>query len=692
MTLKRCAAVAILAAGFAGCHDDPEVIEVIVNAINSTTLTITTDGGSGSDTSVAVGGTGGAGGAIQAFVTLDLNCGAPTTTLVLPTTPSAPTTGTAINPGDLSGADVLGAGNLILSGSVDATTGNRSITSTTGDIVISGTLRSSDAAGAYGDLTLTALNGTIYVTGTIRTGNWDGVQDGEAAGALTLNARRIVITGTIDASGEGQTAGGGDGGDGGTVNVMISGGGDHIYFTAGSITSSGGSITGAGTGNLGGNGGPVTITAPDRLYAFGSITTDGGARSVSVAGTSGVFGGNAGAIGLFAGGATDVAATLNARGGDAANNDPTEATTAGDGGPVTVGTIAPVRCYGTWSFSGGNATNLGAGGQAVQGGTGGDVNFGTGGARLVSLETGVGTYSVRGGAGEVTGGSGGDVAFETDGGGLLTMAVTLDTRGADSSGGVGGDGGTVLLDNRGGSAHIVSSGTINSSGGAGAGTGAADGGLGGAVTLTTAATGAAGGTITVTGSWTANGGGSTSATGDGGAGAIISLSTPDHAVSLGGVIAANGGTSTNGTGGPGGRVVVNSDADFGGADGIGGNITLQAASTINVSGGGGSALGGSAGNDLGVGTVAEANAAVVFDADDLGPNSVTGGIVQNLGSITASGGNATGGASAGGLGGDILFDGRDTTGAAATTPAAGTQTRAGGLGTVPGLPGDFDGE
>jgi hypothetical protein len=303
------------------------------------------------------------------------------------------------------------------------------------------------------------------------------------------------------------------------------------------------------------------------------------------------------------------------------------------------------------------------------------VNLGTSVNRVLTLETGRGTYSTCGGNGETVAGVGGAIAFDTNGGADVSVQGKFDTRGGSSVNGsaAGGDGGSVSVTNSGPFGDLTWSADLDTRGGTGEGSNS--GGDAGNLTLS------ASGRISVSGIWTCDGG-PANGSGAGGAGAVLSITTVSHDVTLSGTISAKGGSSATGAGGPGGRVVVHSDSD---ADGAGGAITLASGASIDVSGGDGT-TGGNARNDGVASSATGATAAVVFDADDdlsTSTDSATGGIVRNLGSITARGGVS------GGQGGDVYFDGRDATGAAVSSPAAGTQDRSG---NGAGAAGDFVGD
>jgi hypothetical protein len=150
------------------------------------TLNVTVNGGTG--------GTGGAGGTIFAAAVLDLTVGV----TVAPTTPTAPTAPTGADFGPIAG-DISQAGSVFISSTVTNTAAGATltITSTFGDIVISGSLTTFDQGVSRQNLLLSAPNGTVYVTGSVSTSGQDGSGTGDQGGNVTINTHRIVITGTI---------------------------------------------------------------------------------------------------------------------------------------------------------------------------------------------------------------------------------------------------------------------------------------------------------------------------------------------------------------------------------------------------------------------------------------------------------------------------------------------------------------
>jgi hypothetical protein len=210
--------------------------------------------------------------------------------------------------------------------------------------------------------------------------------------------------------------------------------------------------------------------------------------------------------------------------------------------------------------------------------------------------------------------------------------------------------------------NLSCSATVTATGGASTAAGALDGGNGGSLAFTVAH---ASGSISVTGAVTLDGGASTGAAvaGDGG---TFTLNTVDDFISVGASVLARGGAGSGGTGGAGGRAILVSDTDL---NGVGGDITLSAGFTIDVSGGTGT-TGGSAQNAL-------PGDAVVVDADGNDSNSlINNGRVNLAGSVLARG------ASANGNGGNVLVDGRNAAGTLIPPATTTVSVIANGTGTA----------
>src|SRR5579862_4942544 len=275
---KRWTMLAFLALMLPSCKYDPTLTTAPpppATVISSSSNTQSSGGVASANSPANI--TGGAGGAMSVFTQGPISIGTGNPAPVPPVTPTPPTTGTSLSS---IAADVSLAGTILIPGSVttDAAAAVRNISSTNGDIVVSGLLQAGRPTGASPvtmvNLSLSAPNGTVYVTGTISTADVDGLSDGDNAGTISISANRIVLTGTLNANGDANSAG--TGGVGGAVTLTIGGAGDHIFFTGGSISTLGGSGTTAG-----GAGGNVSLSATAKLHAYGSITSSGGSSNGS---------------------------------------------------------------------------------------------------------------------------------------------------------------------------------------------------------------------------------------------------------------------------------------------------------------------------------------------------------------------------------------------------------------------------
>src|SRR6185295_222864 len=202
-------------------------------------LTITAVGGS--DYGGGPGsGNGGNGGAITGVAVGAMKVSASTSPPAAPTLPTPPTTGTELTNAMITAGTPI-AGNILVSSTLQISAGVSPavIASSTGDVVISGTLIGERGAGSTTiGVTVNAPAGTIYVLGELRTRGTAGAPDNPNGGAVILNAQRIIVTGTIDTSGEALPAG--TGGNGGNLSMDTTGGGGTSLFLIGYLTTSGG--------------------------------------------------------------------------------------------------------------------------------------------------------------------------------------------------------------------------------------------------------------------------------------------------------------------------------------------------------------------------------------------------------------------------------------------------------------------
>src|SRR5688572_18573556 len=154
MRFLRPLALAALAS-ISACHDDPEVVTIVVNVL-SQGVSLNGAGGSATLNGGGNSGVGGLGGRIAVTAFGPVTVGTAPTPPADPATPSVPTGFTATN----TVTETATTGNLLIP-SINVT-GNASYFATNGDIIVAGTLQP-DPAGPSRNIALTALNGTVYV-------------------------------------------------------------------------------------------------------------------------------------------------------------------------------------------------------------------------------------------------------------------------------------------------------------------------------------------------------------------------------------------------------------------------------------------------------------------------------------------------------------------------------------------------
>jgi len=560
-------------------------------------------------------------------ITIDPKLSAP----LMAAMPPAPAGAAMLTDDDLA-HDVTEAGTIGVSGSIQASGSDpvRVITSTSGDIVIDGQLRAADLGGATQSLALHAPAGTVYVTGLIDTAGPDGTEDGDAAGAIEITARSVVISGHLVAAGE--TGDAGPGGHGGALRIVGTDG--DVLIEEGSLTSAGGPSV-----LQGGDGGALEISAAGQVGLAAAIDTLGG----DARGDTQIGGGAGGAIHVVAGADLQLSAPLRLRGGAASALGAGAA--GGAAGALSLDAGGVVRIDAIIDDRGGLAS-ADAAGAAVTGGAAGSV--------LIGAQRPPAAIEIRnpmvaiGGAGVAAGGAGGDVALGAAGGDL-TLAGLIQVDGGGSLQLPGNAG--VLQGTAGpGGGGIVLAGPISGIGGAAMPGGVADGGTGARLRLE-AHTLKGDLQVSTTGALWLDGGAASGA-GHGGAGGDITMVTLDGNASMAGQLIARGGAAMDGgTGGQGGILDLFTDADF---DGIGGNLTIEVTGLIDVSGGVG-ATGGSARNNGALGVALfpahQELIAVLLNSDGVHGGPQDGALV-NLGHIVARGGASNG------WGGDIMFHGR----------------------------------
>jgi hypothetical protein len=598
MISRRHLASALLALGLAGCHEDPTVT-VLLPSLGGT-LNITTDGGSAMVTPTNTAGSGKDAGAILARVLGDMNLGGGGS-VTPPTVPAAPTIG---NPPSNPTSGSTDPGTIIITGTPPLTPGAPvTFGSTNGDLVVSGILQTTDVGVAQQSITLNAPAGTVYITGSVITSSADGNPTGDAGGNVTINAARIVVTGTIDTHGEANGAAPGTGGNGGNVTLAASTGAIYVMGSVNPLLPT--INTAGGTGTTGGAGGNILLGAGNKLYVFGNLTADGGAATDSVGTPSG---GNGGAVTLNGKNGVDVLSAVSLHGGDSIGGG--AGADGGIGNDFSINSAAPVRIYGSVITRGGTATATGG---APAGGAGGNVLFGIvpgtliTGTPLESLELGSGTWSTSGGSGADSAGNAKGMAFLTDNG-TITVGSILNALGGSATGPAtsntkGGDGGSISMQGDGSASSatnhplrvlsvvdttppggVATSTTVamTTTGGAGTGTGA--GGLGGGISLQCGGDLSSAIVMTTTG-------GAASGTGAGGQAGAISLTVSSKVgasgnATLSGVFSSIGGASAGGAGGGGGSVSVDLSASNPGSITCSATITTSGSSAPLAGAGG----------------------------------------------------------------------------------------------------------
>ena len=702
MSLTRAWAAAALATVLlAGCNDDDgdnPTGPPILHPPSAGTLHIIANGGSGTG---GTEGNGGGGGSLVAICRGNILTGLNPASQA-PPLPATPVFGVPVS--SWVNTLVVPSGTAIIDNPITATTSGTTATLTVakGDLVINSSL----TCLAQSSLVINVPAGTLFLHGSIKTGRTDGVDNGEQGGNVFVFALRIVFTGTVDTRGEDHPSG--RGGFGGSVNFCTDGdrtaegtGQTSQVYVGGSFEMAGGN--GSGPDALGGSGGNFQ-TSRNLFDEFGGHFSGAADGAVYFSGTRfNLDGGSAAGTGLVRGGSSgfiywmgDSGLIFNGEvsgiGGNATSSNGEARGGSGTGifvNEFTIGDSGPIGLFGSLNISGGSAVS-GPSSKSVGGHSGflyringTDLNFG------------VGTITMRGGDSVARGGEGGEVSLTVPPG--VVGDIHLETA-IDVSSGQGtklqtvGIAGAVNLNAEAGDIYIA--GSMHLNGGSGSGSSMAEGPSRGG--LVHARSGTGNGSITFRGSIVANGGsaandaddtngapggrvdfhcdnpvgsitldpgssiqldggnaGGPSGSPKGGAGGLVLLRTLGGTASISaggghihmrGQIVARGGLG----GGMGGIVNAISDNDL---DGRGGDITLYAGATIDLSGGEGS-VGGEGFNDGFPG--ATFPHAVLFDADGANSNNpMENGVVRNLGLIVSHG------APSNGDGGDVRFDGLD---------------------------------
>ncbi len=713
--------------------------------------TFTSHGGAGGN-----GGNGGTGGSIG-NISLTSACGPASATYVVVQAGSGGSGGAGGNGGNAI-VNRPGSGGCGGSGGAGGSAGTLTFGAGTTLTACSGV---KDVGGSGGAGAAGGTSGTFYTpfqyTG-VNSGVGGNGGSGGCAGLITLSSgQAMVLTGSVLSSIGGSGGAGGTGGAGAAgVGAAAGGAGgnggcggksggfsitDNFTFGSAAISSTGGCGGAGGTGGNGfpggvgsdaGNGGKggkggasgaITGTIQGAFTAP-TISSTGGAGGAGASGGTGGCGVKGGAGGNGGCGGTGASAgainlksinfsasTVNLRGGNGgtgggggSGGGAANVSTAGQGGKGAAGgcagaltldggtgyiSLSGIGINGGSGGSGGGAGNGGSGLTAGAGANGGNAGCG-GGTGSVSLKAG--TYINLTSAFTEQSGSGGSGGKGGTGG----SALNGQPGGNGGSGGNGGALGTItngsVSMNAGTSITLQSltlstggggNGSYGGSGGGGANAGSGGnggrGGLGGQafnISLT------AGGTISTAGalSITSGNGGNGGSGGQGGAGIAgkaggcggngggggwagsVTAQSTGGAISLGSVSITAGAAGAGGGGGSGASGVASANGGTGGNGGIGGtagSLTLSAAGNINagsisVSGGRATGGGGGGGGGCGVSSGCGGSGGYGNWGGSAGNIQLTSSAYITLGGINLAGGAAgaggcggTGGASAG---------------------------------------------
>jgi hypothetical protein len=389
----------------------------------------------------------------------------PTQAPAKPTIPATPSGATAVGASAL-GADVSINGDAVVSADV-TTTGSDAVRkiSASGDLYVTATLQAGDLGAGRQGLDLEA-GGTIYVSGAVDASGASG--SGEAGGALILNAKQVIVTGSLSTAGGDGTQ---SGGPAGALSVRTSGN----VLLAGSVLFRGGAASGSGGGGAqGGAAATLTIDANGSVALGGTVDGRGGVASSSASGGT-IAGGAAGGIHI---GETAPPTTILVfvpvvvSGG------------AGGASAGTGGTITPEPDTGNVNVAGPMELDLRGGNSMTAPGAGGLLN---GGARKDPGSGGVhvsGEIVASGGAimtgSSGNGADGGRIDMEltpTDGAVTIDQSAKITVEGGNAGGtGTAGGGGHVWFFTKDGDETIA--GTISVRGGSAPDAGGIGGGGG----------------------------------------------------------------------------------------------------------------------------------------------------------------------------------------------------------------------
>jgi hypothetical protein len=551
-------------------------------------------------TSTSAGGKGQPGGTVHLVSREDITIDpavAAVTALPIP-----PANGAAISAASLAAnVSLTGAAQVadVVSGGTDAV---RTIT-VNGDLFITGTLRGADLGASRQGFAISAPGHIVYVSGAIDTSGTAG--SGQAGGAITITASRVVVTGRLNSSG----------GDSATA---------------------------------GGAGGSITITSVGEINVLGGVDALGG----DAKGAGAVVGGKAGNVSFDAASDLTIGGAVRLRGG--AGTGLGNASQGGAGGIFRLESDSAVTFTGSVDARGGLATAASAG--TVVAGAAGAFRVGEKtGSQPASIKLG-GPIDATGGGGSALAGNGGTFQAEPDTGNVMIAGPkAIDVSGGDSlaAAGLGGQV-TVSGTNEKTGGGVVIDGEISTNGGSVLAGGSGPGRNAGRIDMVLVPLK---GTIMVHGTakLSATGGRAGGANVAGGGGHIF-LWTNDGDQTVSGNIVANGGEApdTGGTGGGGGMIYVFTDHDGNGDKVKGGNLLVAPTGVIEASGGNGALKGGNARSDgiedFVTGWPNNQEAIAVF----LNCDNVDGPTInwlENQGKVISRGGKPNGN------GGDLMYHG-----------------------------------
>jgi hypothetical protein len=591
-------------------------------------------------TALTAGGQGQSGGVVHLISSGDTDFDPAQPAVAAPSVPATPAGATAITASALA-TDATVSGDAVIDGNV-ASGGTEAVRkiSVSGDLYLTGTLRTADLGPAR-QATDLEVGGTLYLTGTLDASGAAG--SGQAGGAVRLAAARIIVTGRLSSAG-------GDGpgvaGPAGAVALVATQG----IVVTGTVDASGGNASGteAVTGGAAGN---LAVQANAPVGLAGVVHLRGGAATTS--GALSAQGGAAAALTIDADGAVTLGGVIDVRGGPAAAGAAAGTVAGGAAGSVHVGETAPPPSIAIL------VPVVASGGDGV-------ASAGAGGT--VTPEPGTGSVNVAG-------------------------PMAIDLRGGRSMSAPGAGGllhGGPRTDPGSGGVHIT--GEIDASGGSLMMGGSGNGADGGRVDMQLTPTDGAV-LIDMTAKITVEGGAS-GGSGTAGCGGHVWFFTKDGDATIAGTVSVRGGHAPDagGVGGEGGMIYVFTDNNHNATSVCKGNLVVSTTGLLDASGGDG-AMGGSGRNDGIQGFVPvfpdnQERIAIFLNCD--GAHGNTCNWMENNGLLIARGGVHNG------TGGDIVYHGIPPgvlgTGGSDSGDYPVPSGNISNEGDGTGLPGDFDGE